>query len=52
MIAYYCATQLRPRMNAVIEEKPAPTDYQNTDYSPIFDREQAVEGADPDYFML
>lgn len=52
MIAYYCATQLRPRMGGDIEEKPAPADRQNTEYSPIFDKDQATEGSDPDYFML
>jgi len=54
MIAYYCATQLRPRTANDIEEKAAPSekDYQNTEFSPIFDREQAQAGPDPDYFML
>jgi hypothetical protein len=54
MIAYYCATQLRPRSAADIEEKPAPgiETQQNTDYSPIYDQEQAKEGADPDFYML
>lgn len=52
MIAYYCATQLRPRTANDIEEKEAPgIDYQNTEYSPIHDQDHD-EGGDPDYFML
>ena len=54
MIGYYCATQLRPRTASDIEEKAAPEglDYNNTEYSPIYDKEQATAGEDPDYFML
>ncbi len=54
MIAYYCATQLRPRTGGDLEEKDAPknTDWQNTDYSPLFDQDQPLPGADPDFYML
>lgn len=54
MICYYCATQLRPRSSSEIEEKPAPgiVDFQNTEYSPTFDRDTPIGGAGPDYFML
>jgi hypothetical protein len=52
MICFYCATQLRPRTGYEIDEKPAPTDYQNTEYSPIYDKEQATAGSDPDFYML
>jgi hypothetical protein len=54
MICYYCATQLRPRSSNDIDEKPAPEgiDFNNTEYSPIYDKDQATAGADPDYFML
>jgi hypothetical protein len=54
MIAYYCATQLRPRMNSDLDVKPAPEgiDYNNTEYSPIYDKDQATDTGDPDYFML
>jgi len=54
MIAYYCATQLRPRTSDEIDEKPAPEgiDFQNTEFSPVYDSDQAREGDDPDYFML
>ena len=54
MIGYYCATQLRPRTADDIEPKPAPdlTGQQNTDYSPIYDRDQKTDGGMPDYYML
>jgi hypothetical protein len=54
MIAFYTATQLRPRTNNDIEEKKAPgeVDYQNTDYSPYYDSDQPKAGEDPDFFML
>jgi hypothetical protein len=48
MICYYVATQLRPRTNAPIEEKPAPdVDYQNTDFSLFWDKDSPEYGQDP-----
>jgi hypothetical protein len=54
MICYYCATQLRPRQAGILDEKEPPKDhdYQNTDFSPIFDRDQPLEGDYPDFAML
>lgn len=57
MICYYCSTQLRPRKTGgMIDEKPAPKDqdYQNTEYSPLFDKDQYTdaETENPNYFML
>lgn len=56
MIAYYCCTQLRPRMDSNIEEEKPPKDqdFQNTDYSLMYDKEnyQNTEAGVQDYFML
>ena len=58
MIAYYCATQLRPRIDANIEEKKEPSDagWQNTDYSLIYDKDtptgQNTDSGVADYYML
>lgn len=54
MICYYCATQLRPRKLGIPDDKQVPKDqdFQNTEYSPLFDRDQPMEGEAPDYFML
>lgn len=53
MIAYFCATRLHPRTSGEIEEKPAPEGIndQNTEYSPIYDKDQATDG-EIDYYML
>lgn len=48
MIAYYCAVRLRPRSGGAIEEEERPVpgqDYCNTDWSPIWDKDQPSEGA-------
>jgi len=54
MICYYCSTQLRPRKLGIPDDKQVPKDqdFQNTEYSPLFDRDQPVEGDYPDYLML
>lgn len=55
MICYYAATQLRPRRPAGIPDQTAPPkdqDFQNTDFSPIYDNDQPIEGDFPDFAML
>lgn len=55
MIAYYCSTQLRPRMDNSIEESkpPADQDFQNTDYSLTYDKEsQNTDAGGMDFYML
>jgi hypothetical protein len=55
MICYYCATQLRPRMDSSLEEKKPSkdVDFQNTDYSLMYDKDsQNTDSGNPDFFML
>ena len=53
MIAYYCATQLRPRLTGPIDETPPPKDqdYYNTDYSILHDK-QDLESTGVDFETL
>lgn len=56
MITYYCATQLRPRMDSKLEEEkiPANQDFQNTDYSLLYDKDNIAQDRTgiPDFYML
>jgi hypothetical protein len=56
MITYYCATQLRPRIDGTLEEEQPPKDqdFQNTDYSLLYDKDntQATDPGVSDFFML
>jgi hypothetical protein len=55
MICYYCATQLRPRLDSDLkEDKPSQdVDFQNTDYSLMYDKDsQNTDSGIPDFYML
>lgn len=57
LIAYYCATQLRPRMDGTLEENKPPSDqdWANTEFSPIYDNKDDLaqdRTGVPDFFML
>jgi hypothetical protein len=50
MICYYCATQLRPRSVGELkeEEPPKDHDFQNTEYSMIYDRDDLMQNREGD----
>ncbi len=55
MITYYCATQLRPRLAEPPDDEKPPEgqDFQNTDYSPAYDKNiQNTDQGVSDFYML